>query len=95
MVIPEVITLQSRYADVVNKLVKVEDNLYKLDSTVSNIRVIESIEHSESFDAIDPCGGPILGVGDCLGDNGELIINKIYHSKKHGGFVLEVIENKR
>lgn len=90
---PDIIELYSRYSDVHNWLSKVDDNKYKLNSTVGTIRCIESPESQSYMDAIDPSGGPILGVGDCLGKNGEFIINKIYHSKEHRGYIIEVIDN--
>lgn len=85
---PEEIMLHSRYSDVHNRLVRVEENVYKLVTSGHFVRTIFEYDPS-NISAIDPEGGPMLGVGDSVTET--LCINKIWHSKIHQGYLVELI----
>lgn len=63
------IILPNRYREL-NKLVKIEDNKYKLISKSLSFRVLG---HKHEIHAVDPSGGPFLQVGEkCVQGLGEL-----------------------
>lgn len=85
---PKQIYLESRYPDVFNKLVKVYEKAYKLESSVSNIRVTAAPNDVNTILAVDPCGGPMLEVGDTLK---EFAINRIWYDSNVRGYVIELV----
>lgn len=86
---PKQISLESRYPDVLNKLVRVGDKTYKLETSEHNsLRVISAPNGDSTILAVDPCGGPLLEVGDMLG---ELAINRIWYDQQVRGFVIELV----
>lgn len=84
---PDVIHLDSKYSDVLNNLRRVGGNYYKLETSESTVRVGYGYDYEEIV-TLYPVGGPMLNVGDKFG---ELTINSIQHSKRYGGFLLEMI----
>lgn len=84
---PEVIPLKSRYSDVMNRLRRVEGSYYKLETSEQTVRTGYDYDYTE-ITMIDPVGGPMLGVGDKLEG---FTINSIHHSKRYGGFLIELI----
>lgn len=85
---PKEIVLKSRYSDVHSTLVNVYDNVYKLVTTGHFVRTM--FDHDPSkITAVDPEGGPMLGIGDAVTD--KLSINKIWHSKEHQGYLFELV----
>ena len=89
---PKQIRLHSRYSDVHNSLQRVDADttrgVYKLITSGHYVRCLFDYDPSK-VTAIDPEGGPMLGVGDAI--TPELCINKIWHSKEHQGYLLELI----
>lgn len=85
---PKSIRLQSRYSDVQNSLELVGDGQYKLITQENTVRVGFNYDPNVITN-INPMGGPMLSIGDSVADG--LIINKIFHSAKEHGFIIEVI----
>lgn len=86
---PKQIYLESRYPDTFNKLVKVDDKVYKLETSVPNsLRVTSAPNDVNTILAIDPCGGPMLEVGDTLK---EFAINRIWYDSNVRGYVIELV----
>lgn len=86
---PKQILLKSRYPNVCNKLIKVDEKVYKLETSGYNsLRVITAPNDINTILAIDPCGGPLLEVGDMLEG---LAINRIWHDSRVRGFVIELV----
>lgn len=84
---PEEIILKSRYSDVFTKLVKLQDNIYRALTSGHYVRCI--LDHDMThINAIDFEGGPMMGVGDVVD---SFKINKIWHSKEHQCYLVELI----
>ena len=85
---PNEIPLTSRYSDVQNKLVRLEGNIYKLVTSGHYVRAMFDY-HPDKITAIDPEGGPMIGIGDAITKN--LCVNEIWHSKEKQGYLIELI----
>lgn len=85
--LPREITLQSRYKDVFTKLVRIQDNIYKAITSGHYVRCL--LDHDMSnINALDFEGGPMVGIGDIVEN---LKVNKIWHSKEHQCYLIELI----
>ena len=61
----------------------------RYSDVLNNLRRVDGNYYKlETIVTLDPVGGPMLNVGDKFGD---LTINSIQHSKRYGGFLLEMI----
>lgn len=86
---PKQIFLKSRYPNVCNKLVLVDDKTYKLETSEhSALRITTAPNDTNTILAIDPCGGPLLSIGDTLG---SLAVNRIWYDQRVRGYVIELL----
>lgn len=76
---PEEIILKSRYSDVNSKLLRVEDNIYKLWTTGAYVRTISDYDPT-IITAVDLEGGPMIEMNSILKEG--FVINKIWSNPK-------------
>ena len=62
----EVIKLESRYKEVVSKLMQVENNKYLLNTNSEYIRIIK--DENMAINDIDLEGGPVISIGNTIQD---------------------------
>lgn len=62
-----VITLKSRYNDIY-QLIPIEDNKYKFEGNIDYMRVGFKDKTMDIIDFINPSGGPMIHIGDSVGN---------------------------
>lgn len=83
---PEVIELVTEYKDVMNRLKRVKENTYKLETNDYPVKVWNDYDYTE-ITMINPFGGPKLSTGEELEG---FIINSIRTNRNHE-FIIELI----